>query len=113
MSQSFKNDLILGNAYRMFVGEIAKHLAFSRELFWGSKTPGPDQLIEASARFHTIRGGAGFFSLTDIASTAAKLENKLKSDNFNLAAEIDHIRDLIQEIEGFAGQMPAPTPPSE
>lgn len=100
--------LISGNAYKAFISEIAKHLEWVRENFFDDTFPDDETVYEASHRFHTIKGGAGFFNLTSIADTAAILETLLTNREINLYDEFDYIKDLITELDHHAQGLPRP-----
>lgn len=65
-------------AYRLFVEELDKHLLHALSHVSSDQLMvTAQQAHDLGANFHTIRGGAGFFGLKDIAQTAQSLEEHL------------------------------------
>lgn len=95
-------------AYQIFVNEVEKHLESANRIFDGKTVPSPEMVYRAGASFHTIKGGAGFFGLNDIASTAAKLENLLHDASLDLEKQLNTVKGLIDQLEDLALQMPKP-----
>ncbi len=108
MADDLEKKLLAGKAYRIFCEELQKHLEATSTMFiTGDWTP--EQLREASNRFHTIKGGAGFFRLTSVASLAGELENLLgDTDPADLAKMLDTLRDLDQKLRSAASEIPVP-----
>ena len=108
MVEDLEKKLLGGMAYRIFVDELTKHLGATQTLFKTTSWTA-EELQEASGRFHTIRGGAGFFRLTKIASVAGELE-KLLGENSpeDLVGQIDKLRELDSSLRNEAGTIPAP-----
>jgi chemotaxis protein histidine kinase CheA len=101
--------VLRGPAYTIFFGEVQKHLAGVTVLFEGVELTAP-QITEAVGRFHTIRGGAGFFKLVEVASIAGKLEQGLKGlDPAQLHERRAEIDQLIAELRTAVAAMPEPT----
>ena len=103
-------DLLKGKAYGIFVAELAKHLARAHEVFDREQSPTSEQVYLAMTSFHTIKGGAGFFGLSEIARVAGHLESLLQKDDLDLALELSGIRDSIASLEKLAKRMPDPVP---
>lgn len=108
MSAQKPNSLISGNAYRLFVDELSRHVENARKTFFMDQPPAQDDLIRARTDFHTIRGGAGFFGLDEIAKCAAEIEKACKEPLGQLAVQIDAVRDMILEIERLVSEAPVP-----
>jgi chemotaxis protein histidine kinase CheA len=114
MADDFEKKLLAGAAYRIFHEELFKHLA-ATELFMQALGTGceqsSDQLREASGRYHTIRGGAGFFQFTRIAALAGELETKIgESSSGLIVAQLQTLCDLDAELRREAAALPAPAP---
>lgn len=91
-------------AYHVFVEELSKHLKFIRENI--IKEPLPDEASRIlAARFHTIKGGAGFFGLNQLMQLASELETELLRINPNLS---ETTVEKISQFEQLASQVPAP-----
>jgi chemotaxis protein histidine kinase CheA len=98
-----------GKAYGIFVTELARHLSRAHEMFGpGAVAPSRDEIAAAAVSFHTIRGGAGFFGLSEIASIAGNLEKLLQRPDFDMAREISGIRGSLENLAALAKKMPAP-----
>ncbi len=102
------NDKLLNSpAYLMFVEELDKHLAMAEEVV--GRLDAGRHLTSAerttlSTAFHTIRGGAGFFALTEIAQMAKHLEERLQTN----PAKDDsaEIKALVQKLANLASSLP-------
>jgi HPt (histidine-containing phosphotransfer) domain-containing protein len=95
MSEDFEKKMLAGVAYRMFCEELQRHLSAS-STFFAQPEWTPEQLKEASGRFHTIRGGAGFFKLTELSALAGELEKGLLNGS---AAEVASRRASLEELD--------------
>lgn len=108
MSDDFEKKLLAGAAYRIFFDELKKHIEATREVFEGEKWQ-EDSLQEAMCRFHTIRGGAGFFKLSKLAELAGKLEVAIQSSDSNtLFLQAASLRELNLELQKEAASVPLP-----
>jgi HPt (histidine-containing phosphotransfer) domain-containing protein len=108
MADDLEKKLLAGTAYRIFCDELSKHMEATRTLFiTGDWTP--EQLRDASNRFHTIKGGAGFFRLTSVAVLAGQLENLLgEKDTAELTQRLETLRDLDTKLRSAVSEIPAP-----
>lgn len=95
------------NAYRIFVVELEKHLQLARGILAENYSPSPTEFIQVGASFHTIKGGAGFFGLSDIAKTAGSLEEMLLTSKDKSKIDIVQVRGLFQQVEELAKGLPA------
>ena len=96
-------DPMLANAYKIYIAEVRRHLVEVKDVL---ETPETPDLVGASGRFHTIRGGAGFFGLSDIASVAGKLEYALLEPTLRFEEAKESIMNLVSELETLAQKMP-------
>lgn len=88
----------------MYVAETAQHLKEARELFSDKRVLSEEELYKAMARFHTIKGGAGFFGFHDIAKVAGKLELLLKESPEQVFAKTEIVRSLITDLETLTNE---------
>jgi chemotaxis protein histidine kinase CheA len=110
MSEDLEKKVLTGAAYRIFMDELGKHLEATKALF-ASAEWSPEQLREASGRFHTIRGGAGFFRFTKLASLAGELETLLDGNSpEELANDLELLRSLSDDLRLEAESLPPPNP---
>ena len=110
MSDDLEKKLLAGAAYRIFMDELTKHLDATAALF-ASTDWSPEQLQEASGRFHTIRGGAGFFRFTKLASLAGELETLLGGNAPEaLANDLELLLSLSNDLRLEAESLPPPSP---
>ena len=108
MTSDFEKKLLAGAAYKIFFEELQKHITATATLF-DSTEWNPEQLKEAVGSFHTIRGSAGFFKFTTLASSAGELEVTLQQATAaDLAAQIDRLRGLYKQLSDAAAAIPAP-----
>jgi chemotaxis protein histidine kinase CheA len=92
MVDSLEDKLLAGAAYRIFVEEVAKHLSALDNFFHQSSWT-EEHLRAASARYHTLRGGAGFFKLTEVSRIAGELEVALREAS---------VEDFMSDLQRFA-----------
>jgi len=108
MTSDLEKKLLGGTAYRIFCDELSKHLAATETLFCTAGWT-EDQLKEASGRFHTIRGGAGFFKLTAIATLAGQLETMLNENSpAALVEHVEKLREIDLGLRRESSSIPAP-----
>lgn len=106
--KSVQQQLFSGRAYQIFVSEFHRHIEAAREVLDGDESVDGAARLRLGGYFHTIRGGAGFFCLRDIAERAGQLEKLFIDPVFSLENEIDFVRDLIIELEHLGTMLPAP-----
>lgn len=109
MDQSSLDQRIKANAYRVFFAELEKHMLEICSTVAPGKTPDGSALRRVGTTFHTIRGGAGFFGLDELATAAGHLENLLLEDTKRACAELEKVRALVAEITLLAEKLPRPT----
>ena len=108
MISEIEKKLLGGTAYRIFCDELEKHLEATSTLFITTEWS-PEQLEEAAARYHTIRGGAGFFNLSQLATLAGQLEKRLQGEQTEmLIAEVENLRELDRQLREVASAIPHP-----
>ena len=100
--------LVTSKAYGIFFEELGKHLKKAHQFFFSETPPSPEQCREASASFHTIKGGSGFFALHDIAKISGELERILENKDLHYAAEAARIRNLVETLGTLASKLPPP-----
>ena len=109
MTSDLERKLLAGAAYRIFFEETKKHLA-GTALFFESNAWGAEQIQEAAGRFHTIRGGAGFFQLKSLASVAGELEVSLQhSSPEQVVHNIEKLKSLYQQLADEVAAIPNPS----
>lgn len=96
-------------AYRIFVDELVSHIRAVHEAVEQEELVFEEQRIaEASECCHKIKGGAGLFGLNDLAHVATRLEAAMLQPLEHLQAELSEVRELIAELERYAGELPPP-----
>ena len=108
VDQKKQTQIILGKAYDVFIKELGKHMSQFDTLFHGDGPPTRDDIVKASASFHTIKGGAGFFGLAQIAKAAAALENLLNDPNFSLKTDMEKVESLFDVLRKESIDLPKP-----
>ena len=103
--QESNNPLIGGPAYAIFVIELARHLEWTRSLELSAAQPSLEIYRELGARFHTIKGGAGFFGLRELGDLAGKIEAACEN---SLNLDISEIKETLASIDRLAQEIPAP-----
>ena len=99
--------LLNSNAYRIFLTEIDKHLSRTSDLLTGPIDLASDAPRRAAASFHTVKGGAGFFGLTEVAQIAARLEDLLNSDRLT-ETDLSEAQTLIVTLKRLSLELPRP-----
>lgn len=103
------DELIAGNAYKIFVSELELHLANALRLFCQD---GPQPSLEdartVGRNFHTVRGGAGFFGFKDMSETARQIEVLLLKAEGSLMGKLNAVRQLLETIEKLSEELPPP-----
>lgn len=111
MSDDLEKKLLAGAAYRIFFDELKKHVAATRTVFDGELAD--DNLKEAMGRFHTIRGGAGFFKFSMISELAGKLECALQdSTTEQVALRREELQAFNEALAKEADKLPPPAVPA-
>lgn len=105
MSEQDRGRQILGKAYRAFVEQLDGQLNLVHTTFDASSVD-PDQVKKASEVFHTIKGGAGFFGLQNVADIAADIEGRLNDPQLDLIRGVERVRELIMQLERIAQNLP-------
>lgn len=101
--------LISGKAYRIFLTEFEKHIEHFDRFLAGEIQRSTESLAQASARFHTIKGGSGFFGFDEIAKAAGKLEVLLQRPSSALEKSWEEVEVTYSELKHAAKQLPVPT----
>lgn len=95
-------------AYRAFLAELTHSLSHARddiERFENKHEPAIAKHL--AIEFHKIKGGAGFFGLSDVANKAAALqETFLESKMQTIQDGLDHARSLLTELEQLSRKLP-------
>lgn len=101
-------ELLTSNAYKIFLSEFERHLAKSREVFADISLIEPDDIYRCAGAFHTIKGGAGFFGLKQIADIAGQLEKILCNPELNLENDFEFVQELIFNLQKLGVELPPP-----
>lgn len=107
MKNSDLPEEIIKGAYKIFLTEVTRHLNETRIVFCDDELPQP-VIKDAKVRFHQIRGGAGFFGLSDIEDTARKMEKILKALSETGEGEVSALRILYEELEKHVSKISQP-----
>lgn len=96
-------------AFTVFLEETREHINWTRAFLSNGGIASPSSVKEAERRFHTIKGGAGFFGLTDVEKLAASLEKffstvSASSNNGLEGAVIESLNQLEKRIVDLASQ---------
>jgi len=97
-----------GKAYEIFFAEFGRHLGAARTILKNPANLSSDDRFRLSASFHTIKGGAGFFGLSDIARISSILEKLFKNPDLKVETEIFEIEGLIDELDSMGRLLPVP-----
>ena len=86
-------DPLSSEVYRIYRLELEQHIE-RLQLMAKEDFLVPDYVLEARTRFHTIRGGAGFFGFSQLVEIAGQMEKKAAQNQLTL-------EDLKQALEQF------------
>lgn len=100
-------DLLSGNAYRVFVNEVDKHLKQVAASLAGGAEPSAEDTRAMSGSFHTIKGAAGFFGLQELGSLAGELEEKLLRDDFSWESQGEATRAQVERLVELVQKLPS------
>lgn len=95
-------------AYRAFVTECSQQIDRFDEVLHKEHSPEKETLKGAKNAFHTMKGGAGFFGLRDVASYASALESMLTSADLNVNSARVEIEELFEALKGAVVKLPEP-----
>ena len=96
-------------AYCLFIEEVDKHLAFAHESLTGG--PGgitPDIARRLGASFHTIRGSAGFFGLSEVADLAKRIEEHFFAVAGGEQLDLTRMQPLVESVTNLTADLPRP-----
>jgi chemotaxis protein histidine kinase CheA len=104
------DDLITQRAYVIFYDEVKKHIEHAEGALRAA-VPGQssaDQVLDTlRINMHKVKGGSGFFGLTELARTAGEMEEILKLPlKKNTIAKL---RQLLASLTLQAANMPLPS----
>ena len=92
-------------AYLVFLDEVARYRERICTVLSALELDSSDLRRELSAVFHTIKGGAGFFGLDDLADTSAQLETMLAGPQ---TPSLSVVVPLLNHFVDISGNMPKP-----
>ncbi|MCO6429300.1 MAG: Hpt domain-containing protein [Deltaproteobacteria bacterium] len=92
-------------AYHLFLQELSGHLAFARELV-STPREQQDDWDELARAVHMVKGGAGFFGLSEVAGIAAQLEARLRQPLNAVLKQCDELTKLVAELEKIEKTLP-------
>ncbi|MCB9030699.1 MAG: Hpt domain-containing protein [Deltaproteobacteria bacterium] len=85
-------------AYKVFCEEFQRHI----EEFQAQLDSGQDIATERrkhSARFHTIRGGSGFFGLSVVSQLSGALEDLLLEEGFSSENDLPKVKSYFESLK--------------
>lgn len=106
MPESRSFDPLASRAYVLFRTELAEQLRQVEELMSRDGVIRAEDAVAIGRTFHTIRGGAGFFGLIELARTAGELE-KLFLDR--LERDAAEVARLLKSLRSLSTALPEPT----
>lgn len=89
----------LERAYGTFLSELSCHLEAIKAVCAPEIPDAGEERESLRARFHKIRGGAGFFGLDDLRRIAGELESCLKEGNVQLVVNPRMGAELLTSLE--------------
>jgi chemotaxis protein histidine kinase CheA len=92
-------DPLQSKAYGIFVGEFERHMREMRTVFEKNEAFDQNMLRRAVGAFHTVKGGAGFFGLQQVADLAAETEKILRDPAFDVARQRAVVLENISNLE--------------
>lgn len=101
-------DLISSQAYRLFLAELADHLSQAGLFCADSQALNQANLADLSRRFHTVKGGAGFFGFKEIAVASAGLEALFQKPLTAVIESHAHIQAQLKFLQQAMAELPQP-----
>lgn len=92
---------ILEGAYRIFIDEITEHLTATEFVLNDFDRTDQLKLKDAKSRFHKIRGGAGFFGLSEIENVATDLETSMNDLISQKSINLKAVKVLYERLTGL------------
>ena len=108
MESTAGKNFFSGKAYRLFVEELATHLTAAAASFSDDHICSATELRQLSSRFHTIKGGAGFFGLTDVQDLAGKLEDTLGVLSPSCLKTKPELCAIFEALKSISARLPTP-----
>ena len=99
---SLGGDPLYSEAYKIYRSELDTHMSRIAELLQ-RELVGSEEKKELKTRFHTIKGGAGFFGFDQIFSVAGILETMMKDVSTD---PIQTAQIQFQTLQQLIGQLP-------
>ena len=106
MTQSTKQELLNGKAYGLFFQEYRTRLD-SLETAISAGISSADQ-ADWKLKFHTLKGGAGFFGFERVYQIAATLESLCAQSSTFGASEVAQVASFLEELREIQSLMPDP-----
>ena len=91
-------------AYKIFLEELLKHLANAQAIFASDSEIDSEKIRIVGSAFHTIKGGAGFFGLSEVANLAGEIEGYFLKNNGDFSVE--HAQRMISDFQLLADKLP-------
>ncbi len=95
-----------GRAYRLFIAEYGERISFAEQVL--DSGIDAESQRDLKARFHMLKGSAGFFGFDHIRAIAAELEDLFSKPHSLDAGEVDSAQQRITALREFQAQMPPP-----
>ena len=97
----------LRKAYHTFRSELTVYLESAHRALAQDRRECVEMFPELGMAFHRVKGGAGFFGLSDIAQCAAVLEELLFRPIEQLQDQIGEVQRVVAQLEQRVKELPA------
>lgn len=97
-----KYSSIAPKAYQLYLVQMKAKLEHAEEVFFAGEELSSTVIADAKIDFHTLKGGAGFFGLQEIADAAGKIEDLLTSPALSPATAKEEVRPLLRTLNFLA-----------
>ncbi len=92
----------------MFVDECSNNIEKFDSALCDATLEAAEEVKRATELFHTMKGGAGFFGLSDVANYSAALESMLDDATLNIDDARAEIESLFEALKVAVKKLPEP-----
>lgn len=95
-------DPLSSDVYRIYRLELDQHLERLARIADGGALSS-DCVLEVRTRFHTIKGGAGFFGFSQLVDVAGQMEKKAAQSQVSL----DELKHALTRLTHIVAELPS------
>jgi len=107
LDDDLEKKLLGGAAYKLFFDECKVHYESCKEAFSRAQLPNDEELQLLATRVHTIKGGSGFFKLTELTQVTGQLE-KLFGQGSKALGDLESLKALLAKFAECVDKLQPP-----